>query len=637
MYATLRRSLIVTLVALFSAVGAPCTIRAGVNSDSVLAQPRNTRASAISLQWNTGVWKGWVQQQRPTIEYTVLITLTEGQPGTVVGTSAYPELGCAGELTLLHLTDGSMELSEKITLGVECIDNGHITLTRVGGNALVYWWRSNLYPAIAISTMSQIGSDDSGDVPIEYVGVWRGTAQGFGEYSILIALTGGNPETIVGVVAYPSHRCAGEFTLQSASTDSVVLLEGLTFGFSTCIDGGVVTLSMREDGNLDYEWRMSGRVNIGTLSRISSPEVVWLDLPFDYTDSAFIDGSRDYAQGGKVKSYFDHQYPTDNSFANTGQRNVISFHGYDSSQTNPSSPYKVAYDEHDGIDFYVGQGTPVLAAGPGIVIFRGRVSSTCQDGQTRTANVIKVEHTNGYVTEYWHLSSFASGMVTHAQVSRDPSHPIGYVGNTGCSTGPHLHFMVRNASGIQVDPYGWKPHPDAKWYHETDPWQQYKADNGGLDATSYYLWYRPLEAAALITSSTATNITATSRQVVVAVPAGAYDDHLRIELAETLQSARISGYRSLRTFSLFGFTPNNDPVTTLEAEVSLDIYTSITRGMHNVMTPTLLVWNTQLSTWQELPTTWDPIVGHASATSSQIGTFALAIPLHETFLPVMFR
>jgi len=76
-------------------------------------------------------------------------------------------------------------------------------------------------------------------------------------------------------------------------------------------------------------------------------------------------------------------------------------------------------------------GTPVLAAGDGIVTFCGR--------QGGYGNVIIVTHGNGYSTLYGHMASFAAG--SGDRVSR--GQPIGYEGSTGFSTGPHLHFEIR--------------------------------------------------------------------------------------------------------------------------------------------------------------------------------------------------
>jgi len=372
----------------------------------------------------------------------------------------------------------------------------------------------------------------------------------------------------------------------------------------------------------------------------------FLDLPYDYTGSTFFNESRDTEQGGKVNAYFDHQYPTYCSPPNIGgcsssDTRAVNFYGYDGTQTKPAPPYRVLYNGHDGIDYLIPQETPVLAADSGTIIFAGGISSVCKDGQTRTANVIKVQHSNGYVTEYWHLSSFAPGISVGATVSRDPSHPIGYVGSTGCSDGPHLHFLVRNPSGIVVDPYGWMPLPDAAWYGQTDPWQQYNTDNGGADATSHYLWVHELITTTLLSRSEPTIITSTSTSVVAIFPAGAYNAPLRIQVAEGLQSALVPGHRSLYSFSLFGYTTNDVPVTTLANEITLNIHIPTGKlqasSISSVVTPTLQVWDAQDSTWEELPTSWDPLTNSARATTSKIGAFALTIPEHRIYLPLVSK
>jgi murein DD-endopeptidase MepM/ murein hydrolase activator NlpD len=97
---------------------------------------------------------------------------------------------------------------------------------------------------------------------------------------------------------------------------------------------------------------------------------------------------------------------------------------------------------HTGIDIGVGYGVPIRAADGGTVIY-----ATWMGGY---GNVIIVDHGNGLSTLYAHQSSLAVG--TGARVSRGQS--IGYVGSTGFSTGPHLHFEVR-VNGNPVDPMGY--------------------------------------------------------------------------------------------------------------------------------------------------------------------------------------
>ncbi len=94
---------------------------------------------------------------------------------------------------------------------------------------------------------------------------------------------------------------------------------------------------------------------------------------------------------------------------------------------------------HTGIDIGVGYGTPIHAADSGTVIY-----ATWMSGY---GNVIIIDHGNGISTLYAHQSSLAVGM--GARVAR--GQVIGYVGSTGFSTGPHLHFEVR-LNGTPVDP-----------------------------------------------------------------------------------------------------------------------------------------------------------------------------------------
>ncbi len=97
---------------------------------------------------------------------------------------------------------------------------------------------------------------------------------------------------------------------------------------------------------------------------------------------------------------------------------------------------------HTGVDFGVGYGTPIRAADSGTVIY-----ATWMGGY---GNVIIIDHGNGLSTLYAHQSGLAVG--TGARVTRGQT--VGYVGSTGFSTGPHLHFEVR-VNGNPVDPMGY--------------------------------------------------------------------------------------------------------------------------------------------------------------------------------------
>jgi murein DD-endopeptidase MepM/ murein hydrolase activator NlpD len=96
---------------------------------------------------------------------------------------------------------------------------------------------------------------------------------------------------------------------------------------------------------------------------------------------------------------------------------------------------------HKGVDFAVPTGTPVMSAGNGTVLFMGRASGY--------GNFVQISHGNGYATAYAHLSRFAAGMRKGARVRQ--GQVFAYSGNTGNSTGPHLHYEIRVNSG-QVNP-----------------------------------------------------------------------------------------------------------------------------------------------------------------------------------------
>ena len=87
---------------------------------------------------------------------------------------------------------------------------------------------------------------------------------------------------------------------------------------------------------------------------------------------------------------------------------------------------------HRGTDFAAPQGTPIMASGNGII----KKSGWCGGG----GNCIKIRHNSTYETIYAHMSKFARGIKTGVRVKQGQT--IGYVGSTGKSTGPHLHYEV---------------------------------------------------------------------------------------------------------------------------------------------------------------------------------------------------
>ena len=95
---------------------------------------------------------------------------------------------------------------------------------------------------------------------------------------------------------------------------------------------------------------------------------------------------------------------------------------------------------HQGTDYAASPGTPVMAAGDGVVIRAGRAGGY--------GNLIELRHRNGITTRYGHLRGFARGIRSGARVSQGQT--IGYVGSTGLASGPHLHYEFR-VNGVAKD------------------------------------------------------------------------------------------------------------------------------------------------------------------------------------------
>lgn len=96
---------------------------------------------------------------------------------------------------------------------------------------------------------------------------------------------------------------------------------------------------------------------------------------------------------------------------------------------------------HTGVDWAAAVGTPILAAGNGTVLTAERSSSY--------GNHVEIQHANGYITTYSHMVGFARGLTEGVKVRQ--GQVIGYLGQTGLATGPHLHYEVI-VNGHFVDP-----------------------------------------------------------------------------------------------------------------------------------------------------------------------------------------
>jgi murein DD-endopeptidase MepM/ murein hydrolase activator NlpD len=129
------------------------------------------------------------------------------------------------------------------------------------------------------------------------------------------------------------------------------------------------------------------------------------------------------------------------------------------------SPFTNKVDVHSGIDLAAREGTPVIAAGNGRVVFAGRFPLSRNVRWWRYGNVVVLVHGERYMTVYAHLEEIL--VRRGQQVERGEQ--IATVGNTGWSTSPHLHYEIRVApedggEPVPMDPriyilnYQWKGH-----------------------------------------------------------------------------------------------------------------------------------------------------------------------------------
>jgi murein DD-endopeptidase MepM/ murein hydrolase activator NlpD len=172
--------------------------------------------------------------------------------------------------------------------------------------------------------------------------------------------------------------------------------------------------------------------------------------------------TRPYVGPHAYTSIFDHcnpDYSLDGQICRFDGVVAVRDNGFDPTFPNgyaitPGGQDYLYYDGHNGWDYALTD-EPVLAAAPGIVTLAG-----VDPDNPGFGNVVLIDHGNGFVTRYAHLSQI---QVTVGQrVARGAQ--IAISGNTGNSTGPHLHFGVYLGNVWQpIDPYGWTGSGDDPW------------------------------------------------------------------------------------------------------------------------------------------------------------------------------
>jgi murein DD-endopeptidase MepM/ murein hydrolase activator NlpD len=130
-----------------------------------------------------------------------------------------------------------------------------------------------------------------------------------------------------------------------------------------------------------------------------------------------------------VVDYYDEQGNSAKKFL---MRNPVKGGRYTSGFGNRRHPIAKRVRMHTGVDWAAPAGTPIVAAGDGTVERVGRHGGY--------GNYVRIRHANGFSTAYGHMRRFADGVEPGVTVKQGQI--IGYVGSTGFSTGPHLHFEV---------------------------------------------------------------------------------------------------------------------------------------------------------------------------------------------------
>lgn len=157
----------------------------------------------------------------------------------------------------------------------------------------------------------------------------------------------------------------------------------------------------------------------------------------------FTNGERTYYAIRHVDAKGRSSYYSQNghSIRKTFLRSPVDFRRISSRFGRRYHPVHQKVKSHRGVDYAARSGTPIRASGDGKIIFRGRKGGY--------GNTIIIKHGNVYSTLYAHMRAFARGTGYGHQVRQGQI--IGYVGQTGTATGPHLHYEFR-VHGVHRNP-----------------------------------------------------------------------------------------------------------------------------------------------------------------------------------------
>jgi murein DD-endopeptidase MepM/ murein hydrolase activator NlpD len=364
-----------------------------------------------------------------------------------------------------------------------------------------------------------------------------------------------------------------------------------------------------------------------TLPETSPSEIAFLDPIWNSQNpNRFIDN---------ISSFFDHSYPLYgySYFKEPTEEKTTTLNFLGQKATEPN----LYYSSHDGIDFSLPVGTPLLAPADGLATYY-----TC----TPCGNAIKINHQNGYQTTYLHLQK--DGLFTKGtNVPIHKGETLGKVGMTGNTSGPHVHFSILkdiNNNGSfsddyvsgRVDPFGWNSTNDP------DPWGSFEwTDTLGthLGTNSFYMWNNAFpEQTAYVTNVTK------DQQLTLDNTTISFDSlngliPLTI-LAKTYAKAIIPKtqkdlkYIPNTSLLLNSYDTLGKQIASLEG--TLQIVVDITNvDLSKVIPDTLKLyfWDETAKLWESLPSVVDFTTKVVTAETTHLSQFALLAEKKDKNLP----
>lgn len=332
----------------------------------------------------------------------------------------------------------------------------------------------------------------------------------------------------------------------------------------------------------------------------------FLDLPWNAASSAEL--------MDRVTSFFDHSYPLlgYSYFLEPQEERDSTLNFLGLKEKIPT----LYYSSHNGVDFKLDYGTPVLAPAPGVASYY-----YCTD----CGHSIKINHLNGYETTFMHLQP--NQLITSSpteQISVETGDAIGLVGMSGNTTGPHLHLSVLKI-GTQypdnlLDPFGWQSH------YVADTWPLFSWVDGlgsHTGSESAYLWTYPLQ-------NKSTHISTTDHINNENISLEFDQDELEVKHTTTLMPYKSPSklgkliYIAQTSFLASAIDYFGNQVTEFNSPVKISIDLS-SQALEDLVLKSAKIYflNELTNSWEALPTTLDIASSLVSAITTHFSWFAV--------------